>query len=144
MYFFEQPTFKYYLLKQWQKTLFFIISIKMHSTVALLQSEILWFANNSIVYMYIQTTTSLPFFKDLLRLLLNYFMLLGCVNISDTIGWFSIERFQKVVAMEIQLFNPSPTSVFLLWFANLFQRSFWGIYQRAKMYMVFPLKWHLY
>ena len=30
------------------------------------------------------------FFKDLFRLLLNYFLLLGCVDISDTIGWFSM------------------------------------------------------
>ena len=32
------------------------------------------------------------FFKDLFRLLLNYFLLLGYVNISDTIGGFSMTQ----------------------------------------------------
>ena len=53
-----------------------------------------------------------PFSKDLFRQLANCFLLLDCVNIPDTIGWFSkdlIESRDMGLGMgDIQLFNPFP------------------------------------
>ena len=35
-----------------------------------------------------------PFFNDLFCLLTNCFLIFGCVNIPDTIGWFSITQLR--------------------------------------------------
>ena len=49
-----------------------------------------------------------PFSKDLFRLLADCFLLLGCVNIPDTIGFqrFNWESVQGPGMGNIQLFNP--------------------------------------
>ena len=49
------------------------------------------FIRQQIYSIDVYTDNYLPFlFKDLFRLFLNYFLLHGCVNISNTIGWFSM------------------------------------------------------
>ena len=53
-----------------------------------------------------------PFFIDLISLLPNYFLLLGCLKTHHTIGWFSLTQLKvgtrTVRWGEIQLIKPFP------------------------------------
>ncbi len=83
------------------------------------QWDICWF-KQQIYCIDVYREFYLPsLFNDLFRLLPNCFLLLGCVNITDNIGWISVlnwEAAQGHCDGEIQLFNPFPLQCFTLMF----------------------------